>query len=113
MTEEADMGSFWLQAAAPLLPTNDVGIKEALPDRIQVMSYDTQVLTVVRPRIRPRIWALVVIILFVLCTVGGMSAQIANHGRKHVAAYSCMPWDDQNCGRGHLLIDGLTSSAHE
>lgn len=91
------MGSFWVQAAAPLPPADDIGIKEA----------------VVRPRNRTPIWVVVLIILFVLCTVGGMSAQIANQGGKYVAANSCMAWEDQNCDRGDRLIKGLTSSADE
>src|SRR5271169_6335665 len=105
------MGSFWVQAAAPLPPTDDIGIKEAPPHGIQVVGYDAEVDTV--PRIRPPIWAVVLIILSVRCTVGGMSAQIANQGGKHIAANSCMAWEDQNCDRGDRLIKGLTSSADE
>src|SRR5271169_2278548 len=97
------MGSFWDQAAAPLPPTDDIGIKEAPPAGIQVVGHDAKVETVL----------VVVIILFVLCTVGGMSAQIANQGEKHVAANSCMAWEDQNCDRGDHLIKGLTNSTDE
>jgi hypothetical protein len=104
------MASFWVQAAAPRPRTDDIGIKSA---GIRVVGYDAKVETVVRPRIRPAIWAVVVIILFVLCTVGGMFAQITNQGGKHVAANSCMVWEDQNCDRGDQLIKGLTNSTNE
>jgi hypothetical protein len=88
------MGSFWIQA-------------------IQLVGYNARSRPSFALHIKPRIWAVAVIIVFVLCTVGGMSAQIANQHGKHVAANSCMPWHDQSCGRGDRLIKGFASSADE
>jgi hypothetical protein len=101
------MDSFRVQAAAPLPHTG-----KAAPDGIQEMGYDAQVRTVVWC-VRPRIWAVVVIALFVICTVGGMSAQIANQGGKEVETISSLPGDDPDCGRGDHRRGYLTSGRQE
>jgi hypothetical protein len=102
------MESFRVQAAAPLLHAG-----MAAPDGIHDGGCDAQVRTVVCPCVRPRIWAVVVIALFVAGTVGGMSAQIANQGGKEVETISSMPGDGTECGRGDRRRVDLTSGRQE
>jgi hypothetical protein len=96
MEEEVEMGSFRIQPAAPLSITDGMEIVEAPYVGIDVGGHGEEERAVVRFFTRSRTWAVIIITLIVLGTVGGMSAQIANQGGKDVEAFSSPPSDEQN-----------------